>query len=265
MHAVTIAMTTGNVTGGSSRRATLAGFAGLVVASDTISAALPLQAVAEDAADMAVEVTRTRPVRLRTERAVAIRDDKDKVIANGIMWDDKGTVVSSYITFKDLLRKQVRLSGVGVEGADLGELSLLGFDPTLDIAVFRSQDSLAKEILGPPIKVITGNYVIGQSLLSIVRDEQGTFMASGIVSGLDRTIVMANGVKNRGLLQTDCPISLVSAGAGAWTEDGWLIGVHTPGNIPFASFRSDSGVNFVTTGATLVARVPELLVNRNMG
>ncbi len=199
-----------------------------------------------------------RPLKIRTERAVAIRGDKDIVVANGVLWN-KQTVVSSYITFKDMLRKNTRLTAEIGGQRSLGTLSLLGFDPTSDIVVFRSETAVREESLSSALKVVTGNYVVGQSVLSLVRDGDGSFVTTGILSGTDRVVIMANGQKNKGLLQTDCPISLSSAGAGLWTEDGKLLGIFTPGNIPFASFRSDSGVNFVQPGITLLARVPELM------
>lgn len=239
-----------------SRRVALLGFATAL----TVSA---LQVRAEDVYPMDVEMRpEARPLKIRTERSVAIRDDNDRVVANGVLWDDQGTIVSSYITFKDMLRKNIRLTaevGSVNNPASLGSLTMLGFDPTLDIVVFRSEKTAEKHGSGSMLKVVTGNYTVGQSVLGVVRNREGAFVTTGIVSGTDRVIVMANGVKNKGLLQTDCPISLESAGAGLWTEDGKLLGIFTPGNIPYASFRSDSGVNFVQTGATLVERVPKLM------
>jgi hypothetical protein len=233
----------------------------------------PWASAALEDEDEVVSNPESRPLRVRSERAVAIRDDKDRVVANGVLWDDAGTVVSSYITFKDILRKRTPLVGeVGVAqdkkrgerakslslSLSLGTLSVVGFDPTMDIVVFRSESGAGSDSLGR-MTIVTGGYAVGQSVVSLVRDEQGTYLGSGIVSGLDRTLISANGVKNKGILQTDCPIGLASAGAGAWTEDGKLLGIIIPGNIPFASFRSDSGVNFILPSAALSKRVPELV------
>ena len=241
----------------SSRRGTLLSLLAVTGASTGSSTG---RAGAEDVLAADVESRpEARPLKIRTERAVAIRGDKDMVVANGVLWDEQ-TVVSSYITFKDMLRKNTRLTAEVGGQRSLGALSLLGFDPTLDIVVFRSEIAAGQESLGPALKVVTGNYVVGQSVLGLVRDGEGAFVTTGIVSGTDRVIIMANGQKNRGLLQTDCPISLSSAGAGLWTPtDGKLLGIFTPGNIPFASFRSDSGVNFVQPGKALMARVPEIM------
>lgn len=231
---------------------------GLLAITGASTGALTGRAGAEDVSAADVESRpEARPLKIRTERAVAIKGDKEMVVANGVLWDEQ-TVVSSYITFKDMLRKNTRLTAEMVGKRSLGTLSVLGFDPTLDIVVFRSETAAGGQSLGSALQVVTGDYVVGQSVLSLVRDDEGSFVTTGIVSGTDRVIIMANGQKNKGLLQTDCPISLSSAGAGLWTEDGKLLGIFTPGNIPFANFRSDSGVNFVQTGRTLLARVPEL-------
>ena len=200
----------------SSRRGTLLSLLAVTGASTGSSTG---RAGAEDVLAADVESRpEARPLKIRTERAVAIRGDKDMVVANGVLWDEQ-TVVSSYITFKDMLRKNTRLTAEVGGQRSLGALSLLGFDPTLDIVVFRSEIAAGQESLGPALKVVTGNYVVGQSVLGLVRDGEGAFVTTGIVSGTDRVIIMANGQKNRGLLQTDCPISLSSAGAGALDPD----------------------------------------------
>lgn len=244
-----------------SRRETLAGLVGMLsIASSSSAAAV---AVAEDATGLDVEKKpEARRLVLRAERAVAILDDGGNAIANGILWDGQGTVVSSYITFKDLLRKQARLTAKAAFGS-LGNLTPLGFSPTADIIVFRSDVVPDAADLGQPIKIVTGNYVVGQTVLHLVRDNEGVAVGSGIVSGLDRTIIMANGTKSKGLLQTDAPIGVTSAGAGAWTDGGHLLGIITPGNIPFANFRTDSGVNFIQTSRELAIQVPQLLMNNS--
>jgi len=242
-----------------SRRETLAGLVGMLSIASSSSTA----AIAEDATGLDVEKKpETRRLVLRAERAVAILDDGGNAIANGILWDGQGTVVSSYITFKDLLRKQARLTAKAAFGS-LGNLTTLGFSPTADIIVFRSDVVPDKAALGPPIKIVTRNYVVGQTVLHLVRDNEGVAVGSGIVSGLDRTIIMANGTKSKGLLQTDAPIGVTSAGAGAWTDGGHLLGIITPGNIPFANFRTDSGVNFIQTSRELAIQVPQLLMNNS--
>ncbi len=234
----------------------------LSIASSSSAAAVAV-AVAEDATGLDVEKKpEARRLVLRAERAVAILDDGGNAIANGILWDGQGTVVSSYITFKDLLRKQARLTAKAAFGS-LGNLTPLGFSPTADIIVFRSDVVPDRADLGQPIKIVTGNYVVGQTVLHLVRDNEGVAVGSGIVSGLDRTIIMANGTKSKGLLQTDAPIGVTSAGAGAWTDGGHLLGIITPGNIPFANFRTDSGVNFIQTSRELAIQVPQLLMNNS--
>jgi hypothetical protein len=203
-----------------------------------------------------------------SERTVAIQDVAGRVVANGILWNDEGIIVSSYIPFKDYLRKNQPLTGVFGLGRSKGQeafgtLSLAGFDPSMDLVVFRCDDlyknrGLSLSLEGP-LAVATKGYQVGQQVVSVVRDEQGIFVNSGILSGLDRTLISANGVKNKGILQTDCPISLASAGAGVWAKTGALLGIFVPGNIPYASFRADSGVNFILPGDALIRRIPELI------
>jgi len=191
------------------------------------------------------------------ERVVAIKE-ADQIIANGIVWDDQGHIISSYITFKEILRKNsvLKASSIGMTGT----LEVVGFDPTLDIIAFHSDKSFMKE----PLRLVTKGYRVGSSVISLVRDGESDddfFVGKGIISGLDRTIIAANGVKMPNLLQTDAPISVVSAGSGLFQPDGALVGIFTPGNIPFTKFRSDSGVNFIIPGSTLKSVVPTLLKN----
>lgn len=189
------------------------------------------------------------------DKVVAIKE-ADQIIANGIVWDGNGHIVSSYITFKDILRKKSDLQAVG--RGIRGSLEVVGFDPTLDVIVFRCDDFSIEE----PLQLVTKGYRVGSSVISLVRDtESGFFIARGIISGLDRTIIAANGVKMPNLLQTDAPISIMSAGSGLFQPDGSLIGIFTPGNIPFTKFRSDSGVNFIIPGSTLKTTVNTLLKN----
>lgn len=193
-------------------------------------------------------------------RVVAIKNG-GQIVANGIVWDDEGHIVSSYITFKEILRKKSELTAIVDERGSQGILQLVGFDPTLDIILFTSDTPVALE----PLRLVTKGYRVGSSVISLVKDmesEGGFFIGKGILSGLDRTIVAANGVKMRNVLQTDAPISIVSAGSGLFQPDGALVGIFTPGNIPYQNFRSDSGVNFVISGDTLKKRVPQLLKDK---
>jgi S1-C subfamily serine protease len=189
------------------------------------------------------------------ERVVAL-EEAGQIIANGVVWDDEGHIVSSYITFKEILRKnsELKASSKGLTGT----LEVVGFDPTLDIIVFLCDKSFVDE----PLRLVTKGYRVGTSVISLVRDgesEDGFFVGKGILSGLGRTIIAANGVKMPDLLQTDAPVSIMSAGSGLFQPDGALLGIFTPGNIPFAKFRSDSGVNFIIPGSTLKTVVPRLL------
>lgn len=191
------------------------------------------------------------------DRVVAIKET-DQIVANGIVWDDEGHIVSSYITFKDVLRKNTELKAtINSEGMSC-VLTAVGFDPTLDIIVFKCDKALTKQ----PLRLVTKGYRIGSTVFSVVRDieaDDGCYIGKGIISGLDRTIIAANGVKMPNLLQTDAPISIFSAGSGLFQPDGALIGIFTPGNIPYSKFRSDSGVNFIIPGSTLKTVVPKLL------
>lgn len=192
-------------------------------------------------------------------RIVAIKEDKSEdVVANGIIWDDQGHIVSSYVTFKDLLRKNPNLVASGItQDATVNQSSLavIKYDATLDIIVFKSSTTASVE----PLQVVTKGYRVGASVCTLVNNGSDVWLGTGIVSGKERTILAVNGVKMPHLLQVDAPISRESAGSAVFQSDGGLLGIITPGNVSFRAARADSGVNFVIPGSTLATRVPEMI------
>jgi S1-C subfamily serine protease len=192
-------------------------------------------------------------------RIVAITEDKSEdVVANGIIWDDQGHIISSYVTFKDLLRKNPNLVASRItQDATVNQCSLtvIKYDATLDIIVFKSSTTTPVE----PLQVVTKGYRVGASVCTLVNNGSDVWLGTGIVSGKERTILAVNGVKMPHLLQVDVPISRESAGSAVFQSDGSLMGIITPGNVSFRAARADSGVNFVIPGSTLAARVPELI------
>lgn len=151
---------------------------------------------------------------------------------SGLILTEDGYILTNYHVIED--SDSVTVSTYSGESY---EAAIVGFDKSSDVAVLKIEaEGLKPAVLGKSGELSVGDYVvaIGNPLGEL------TFtMTQGIVSALDRTVTLSNGV-NMKLIQTDCAINSGNSGGALFNLYGEVIGIT---NAKFSSSSSGASID----------------------
>ena len=203
-------------------------------------------ALFESASPSVVHIETTRLASGPRRRVVEVEDGS----GSGFVWDRDGHIVTNYHVIRGADRALVTLEDGESEYADL-----IGVAPDFDLAVLRIDASPGHL---PPLPVGSSHDLkVGQKVFAIGNPfGLELTLTTGIISGLDRSILSMRGEPIHGVIQTDAAINPGNSGGPLLDSAGRLIGVNT-------AIKSPSGVNagvgFAVPVDTVNVIVPQLL------
>lgn len=156
---------------------------------------------------------------------------------SGIVWDDKGHVVTNFHVVRGSSDLMVKLSET-----EETEATIVGVDEDKDIAVLKLSKPL-KHAKPVTLRTDSRKLKVGQSTYAIGNPfGLDHTLTTGVISGLGREI--ASGATGRPILdviQTDCSINPGNSGGPLLDSDGRVIGINTA---IFSSTGMNAGVGF---------------------
>ncbi len=169
---------------------------------------------------------------------------------SGFVWDDQGHIVTNFHVINEGVKYMVSLPDQRQV-----EASLVGRDPTKDIAVLKLSERVAG--LAPVIIGTSKDLLVGQKVIAIGNpfgfDHTVT---KGIVSALGRAMPGAGGVTVRDMIQTDASINPGNSGGPLLNSAGELIGMNT---VIVSPSGASSGVGFAIPVDTVHKVVPQII------
>ncbi len=169
---------------------------------------------------------------------------------SGFVWSQDGYVVTNFHVVADSANVYVILAdGTKSEG------TVVGVDPEHDVAVLKID---APSHLLVQLQVgRSADLRVGQKVLAIGNPFGLDWtLTSGIISGLERTILSVVGTRIRGVIQTDAAINPGNSGGPLLDSSGRLIGINTA--IVSASGAS-AGIGFAVPVDTVNRIVPQII------
>ena len=140
-------------------------------------------------------------------------------LGSGIVFDDKGDIVTNAHVVGDFQRFQVTLSGGTQRSA-----TLVGSDPANDLAVVRLTGSKPK----PATFADSSKIQVGELALAIGNPlGLRSSVTQGIVSSVGRTVPEGNGVTLPSAIQTSAAINPGNSGGALVDVSGHVIGIPT--------------------------------------
>lgn len=140
---------------------------------------------------------------------------------SGVVYSTDGYLITNDHVITDADTLTVAFADGGRWPADL-----IGTDPETDIAVIR----ISRPDLTPIDIGTSSNLAIGERAVAVGNPlalEGGPSVTSGIVSALDRSLLVESGSELYGLIQTDAPITRGSSGGALLNGNAHLIGITT--------------------------------------
>ncbi|MGI9034111.1 MAG: S1C family serine protease [Acidimicrobiales bacterium] len=191
---------------------------------------------------------------VRRVRASVVEISTDAGLGSGIVYDDKGDVVTNAHVVGNASRFRVTL----VDGRSL-DATLVGTYPPDDLAVIKTSgdDKLAPATFADSSKVEVGQITLAignpLGLASSVTD--------GIVSSTGRTVSEGGGIVLPSTIQTSAPINPGNSGGALVNLDGQVIGIPTlAATDPQLGGGAAAGIGFAIPANT-VKRIADQLVN----
>mmetsp|Transcript_16164 Transcript_16164/g.39163 ORF Transcript_16164/g.39163 Transcript_16164/m.39163 type:complete len:324 (+) Transcript_16164:679-1650(+) len=173
---------------------------------------------------------------------------------SGIVWDDKGHIVTNYHLIRSASSAQVSVMGKdGVSAVFTAKLT--GVDPDKDIAV------LSINVPGTQLKPVrqgaTKDLEVGQLVLAIGNPfGLDHTLTTGVISGLGRSMKATTGRTIRNLIQTDAAINPGNSGGALLDSRGRLIGMNTA---IYSPSGTSAGIGFAIPCDTIKAVVERLI------
>jgi len=169
---------------------------------------------------------------------------------SGFVWDERGHIVTNFHVIDEGDKFMVSLPDQRQV-----EATLVGRDPTKDIAVLQLGESVAG--LAPVTIGTSRDLQVGQKVIAVGNpfgfDHTVT---KGIVSALGRAMPGAGGVTIRDMIQTDASINPGNSGGPLLNSAGELIGMNTMIASPSGA---SSGVGFALPVDTVRMIVPQII------
>ena len=186
--------------------------------------------------DLAQAVSDADPIVVRVEA-------RDRLPASGIVWSADGTVVTAH----HVVERDENIV-IGLSGDRTVPATLVGRDPTTDLAVLRADIGGLTEATWSDTESVR----VGHLVLALGRPGRGVLATHGIVSALGKGWRTRGGGALDSYLQTDVVMYPGFSGGPLIDSAGWVLGLNTS-----ALMR---GVPLVVPTAT-VRRVAETLLS----
>lgn len=175
---------------------------------------------------------------------------------SGIIWDEKGHIVTNYHVVKGAQNLAISFGKLTVSAR------LIGAEPRKDIAVLKVSSPKALELLKAytPFEIIhSRDLLVGQKALAIGNpfglDHSLTI---GVISALGREVPGAGGVTIREMIQTDASVNPGNSGGPLLDSKGRLIGLNT---VIYSNTGSSAGVGFAVPADDIERMVPQIIKN----
>ena len=169
---------------------------------------------------------------------------------SGFLWDDQGHVVTNFHVIRGADSAEVHLWDRTSSRA-----RLVGYAPEYDLAVLKV-DIPAGRLR--PIRIGTSRDLrVGQKAFAIGNPfGLDQTLTTGVISGLDRTIMSVGEQPIEGVIQTDAAINPGNSGGPLLDSAGRLIGVNT---MIYSSSGVNTGVGFAVPVDMVNEVVPQLI------
>jgi S1-C subfamily serine protease len=172
----------------------------------------------------------------------------------GIVWDDRGHVITNFHVIQGANAARVTLSDQSVWKADV-----VGVFPDRDLAVLRID--APKEKLRPISVGSSKDLQVGQKVYAIGNPfGLDQTLTTGIISALNREIESVTQRPIRGVIQTDAAINPGNSGGPLLDSAGRLIGVNTA---IYSPSGASAGIGFAIPVDEVNRVVPRLISGGN--
>jgi S1-C subfamily serine protease len=169
---------------------------------------------------------------------------------SGFVWSDDGYIVTNYHVLDGAQRAYVSFENGGTY-----EGFFVGGSPDHDLAVLRIHRP--KEELRPVTVGTSKDLQVGQKVLAIGNPfGLGWTLTTGVVSGLDRSILSVSQTPIDGVIQTDAAINPGNSGGPLFDSSGRLIGVNTA---IYSPSGASVGIGFAVPVDTVNWVVPQVM------
>lgn len=174
---------------------------------------------------------------------VTNRSSQKKNVPNGagsgMIWDDKGHIVTNYHVIKGADNLAITLGNMTVPA------KVIGTEPRKDIAVLQIKKPQALAYLKAykPFTIVRLNeLMVGQKAIAIGNPfGLDHSLSTGVISALGRKVPGIAGVTIRNMIQTDTPINPGNSGGPLLNSAGQLIGMNT---MIFSRTGASAGIGF---------------------
>jgi len=203
----------------------------------------------QSASPSVVYITTTRQVLDLWTRNIT---DLPPGTGSGLIWDERGHVVTNYHVIEGVQSAHVRLSDQRTYDA-----VMVGASPEHDIAVLR----IFVPLVPPkPLPIGTSEDLkVGQKVFAIGNPFGLDYtLTTGVISALDRSIPAEDGRTIDHLIQTDAAINPGNSGGPLIDSAGRLIGINTA---IYSPSGASAGIGFAVPVDAVNRIVPELIVH----
>lgn len=173
---------------------------------------------------------------------------------SGIVWDNKGHVVTNFHVIRGADKFLVTINGITVDA------DVIGYEPRKDIAVLALHSNKLAQALKDftPLEIApTHELQVGQKALAIGNpfgfDHSLTV---GVISALGRQMPGVGGVTIHDMIQTDASINPGNSGGPLLDSAGRLIGMNTA---IFSESGTSAGVGFAVPGSEIARIVQQII------
>ncbi len=193
------------------------------------------------------------------------RNGQGVATGTGFVVDADGTIVTNAHVVSSSKDVTVRFD----EDDDRVKATVLGTDPSSDVAVLKIDPKAAGQTLRPLELARADDVKVGDTALAIGNpfglDRTAT---AGIISATDRDIDAPNGFAISGALQTDAPINPGNSGGPLLDARGRVLGINsqilTGAQGSASSSSGNVGIGFAVPASTVARVLPDLEAGRTI-
>lgn len=173
---------------------------------------------------------------------------------SGIIWDDKGHIVTNFHVIKGADNLAITLGRMTVP------VKVIGTEPRKDIAVLevKSPQALAYLKAYKPFDIVhLSDLMVGQKAVAIGNPfGLDHSLSTGVISALGRQVPGIGGVTIRNMIQTDTPINPGNSGGPLLNSAGQLIGMNT---MIYSRSGASNGVGFAVPADDIEKIVTQII------
>ena len=183
-----------------------------------------------------------------------------KVVASGtgsgIIWDNKGHIVTNYHVIKGADQFSVTMGTITVPA------KVIGAEPRKDIAVLKliSPKAITELKNFKPLGIAhTHDLLVGQKTIAIGNPfGLDHSLTVGVISAVGRQVPGVGGVSIHDMIQTDASINPGNSGGPLLDSSGRLIGMNT---LIFSQSGASAGVGFAVPADDIVRTVNQIITH----